>query len=72
MYKIVSRFVEKLLACRIMLKDILTFLGLDYKYDLLITLYIVVLNKSNKSLHKSFLLKKLKINMFKMDVQTFW
>ena len=34
--KIESKFVEKLLKCRIMFKDILTFLGLDYRIDLLI------------------------------------
>ena len=40
--KIVSKFVEKLLKYRIMFKDILTFLGLDYRYDTLISFYFVV------------------------------
>ena len=29
--KIVSKFIERLLLCRMMFKDILTFLGLDYR-----------------------------------------
>ena len=41
--KIVSKFVEKLVKYRIMLKDILTLLGLNNKDDSLITLYFVVL-----------------------------
>ena len=41
--KIVSKFVEKLLTCRIIFKDILTFLGIYYRDDSLITVYIVVL-----------------------------
>ena len=44
--KIVSKFVEKLLEYRIMFKDILTFLGLDYIDDSLITLYFDVLGIS--------------------------
>ena len=40
--KIVSQFVEKLLKYRIMFKDILTFLGIDYRDAPLITLYFVV------------------------------
>ena len=45
--KILSKFVEKLLKLnRIMFKDILTFLGLDYRDDSLITLYFVVLGNS--------------------------
>ena len=35
--KIVSKFVEKLLTCRIMFRDILTFLGLDNRDASLIT-----------------------------------
>ena len=50
MYKsrnnIVSKFVENLLKYRIMFKDILTFLGFDYRDDSLITLYFVVLGIS--------------------------
>ena len=41
--KIVSKYVEKLPKYRIMFKDILTFLGLDYRDASLITLYFVVL-----------------------------
>ena len=41
-YKIVSKFVEKLLNYRIMLKDIFTFLVLDYRDASLITLYFVI------------------------------
>ena len=41
--KIVSKFVEKLLTCRKLFKDILTFVGLDYKDDSLIALTFVVL-----------------------------
>ena len=44
--KIVSKFVEKLLKYRIMFKDIITFLGLDYKDALLIKFYFVVLEIS--------------------------
>ena len=40
--KIESKFIEELLKYRIMFKDILTFLGLDYRDALLITLYFVV------------------------------
>ncbi len=38
-----SKFVEKLIKYRIKVKDILTFLGLDYRDALIITLYFVVL-----------------------------
>ena len=44
MYKIVSKFVAKL----ILFKGILTFLGLDYRDALLITLYLVVIGISIK------------------------
>ena len=44
--KIVSKLIEKLLKYRIMLKDILTFLGLDYIDASLITLYFVDLGIS--------------------------
>ena len=37
-----NKIVEKLLKYRIMFKDILTFLGLDYRNASLITLYFVV------------------------------
>ena len=40
--KIGSKFVEKLLKYRIVFYNILTFLGLDYRDDSLITLYIIV------------------------------
>ena len=41
MYK--SQFVTKLLKYRILFKDILTFLGLDFRDVSLITLYLVVI-----------------------------
>ena len=41
--KNVSKFVEKLNKFRIMFKDILTFLGLEYGVASLIKLYFVVL-----------------------------
>ena len=41
-----SRFIEKLYKYRILFKDILTILGLDYIDALLITLYFVVLGIS--------------------------
>ena len=41
--KILIKFFEKLLKYRIMFKDILTFLGLDYRDASLIILYLVVL-----------------------------
>ena len=41
--KIVSKFVAKLLKYRILFKDILTFLGLDYRVVPLITLCLVVI-----------------------------
>jgi hypothetical protein len=64
----------------ILFKDILTFLGLVYRDASLITLYLVVigisLQKNQKkriiSTYKNLLSKKLKIDMFKMDVRTFW
>ena len=44
--KIVGKFVEKLLKYRIMFKDMLTFLGLDCRAALLITLLFVVIGIS--------------------------
>ena len=41
--QIVSKLIEKLLKYRILIKDILTFLGIDYREASLITLYFVVL-----------------------------
>ena len=41
--KILNKFVEKLQKYRKMFKDIITFLGLDYRDALLITLFFVVL-----------------------------
>ena len=77
--KIVSIFVEKLIKYRIMFKDMLTCLVLDYRDASLISPYFVVLGvsypkiKSIRLYHtKKLLLKKVKINMFKMDIRTFW
>ncbi len=39
--KILSKFVEKLLKYRIMVKDIIMFLGLDYRDASLVTLYLL-------------------------------
>ena len=44
--KILGKLLEKLLKYRIMFKDIITFLGIDYKDAPLITLNIVVLGIS--------------------------
>ena len=44
--KILSKFVEKLLNCRIMFKDILAFVGLDNREVPLITFNFVVLGIS--------------------------
>ena len=44
--KIVSKFVAKLIKYIILFKDIVTFLGLDYRDALLITLYLVVIGIS--------------------------
>ncbi len=44
--KILSKLNEKLLKYRIMFKDIIPFLGLEYKYALLITMNFVVLGIS--------------------------
>ena len=41
-----SKFVAKLLLYGIPFKDILTFLGLDYRIASLITLYLVVIGIS--------------------------
>ena len=41
--KIVSKFLAKLLKYRLLFKDILTFVGLDYRDGLLITLYLDVI-----------------------------
>ena len=46
LYKIVSKFVTKLIKYTILFKDILTFLGLDYRDALLIVLYLVVIGIS--------------------------
>ena len=67
----------KLLKYRIMFKDILTILGLDYRDATLITLYFFCprnQNSKNQINGISMSYKKLKINMFKMDVwtMTFW
>ena len=53
--KILSKFVEKLLKYRIIFKDILTFLELDYRDALPITLYSVdtgITTQSLKSIRK--------------------
>ena len=63
-----------------MVKDILTFLGVDYRVAPHIKLYFVVqgisYQKSDQSdnyfPYKKLLLKKLKIKMFKVDILTFW
>ena len=57
--KIVSKFVAKLLKYRIMFKDILTCLLLDYRDALLLTMYFdfVVLGISNP---KKYIVKKVK------------
>jgi len=60
--------------------DILTFLGLVYRVALLITLYFVVPEINIPKFRSIRLLdhikicckKSKKINMFKMDVRTFW
>ena len=43
---IIRKFVAKLLRYRILFKDILTFLRLDYRDSSLITLYLVVVGIS--------------------------
>ena len=80
MYKSQNKIVSKFIKYWILFKDILTFLELDYGNASLITMYIVVLGiriKKNKTnwitlSHNNLMLKKLKSNMFKMDVWTFW
>ena len=62
-----------------MFKDILTFFGLNYRDATPIKLYFVVpginikKNQINRIIisHKNLLFKKLKINMFRMNVWTF-
>ena len=44
--KIIRKLVAKLLKYRILLKDILTFLGLDYRDASFITLYLIVIGIS--------------------------
>ena len=44
--KIGSKFVSKLLNYRIVFKDMLTFLGFDYRVALLITLCLIVIGMS--------------------------
>ena len=64
--KIIRKFVAKLLKYRILFKDILTFLILDYRDATLIILYLIVIGISNKKnqidrmilSHKNLLLKK--------------
>ena len=45
-YKIVSKFVAKLIKYMLLFKDILTFLGVDYRDALLIILYLFVIGIS--------------------------
>ena len=45
--KIIRKLVAKLLKYRILLKDILTFLGLDYRDASLKILYLIVIGISN-------------------------
>ena len=64
--KNLSNIVEKLLKYRIIFKDVLTFLGLDYRDASLLTLFFVIQyskNQINRIIitHKNFILKKLKI-----------
>ena len=63
----------------VLFKDILTFLGLVYRDASLITLCLVVIGISFQKIRKSdnfkiqkFVVIKLKIDMFKLDVRTFW
>ena len=62
-----------------MFKDIFTFLGLDYRVASVITLHFDVTGINLPKIrligwldHKKFVVKKVKKNMFKMDVRTFW
>ena len=48
--KIIRKFVAKLLKYRILFKDILTFLILDYRDASLIILYLIVIGISNKKI----------------------
>ena len=50
MYKIVSKFVAKLIKYMILFKNILTFLGLGYRDASFITLYPVVIGISIKKI----------------------
>ena len=64
----IRKFVAKLLKYRIMYKDILTFLGLDYRVALLKILYLIVIgikkskNQINRMIlsHKKLFLKSKK------------
>ena len=62
MHKVVSKYVAKLIKYMILVKDILTFLGLHYRDASLITVYLVVIGISIQRIR----------SMFKMDVQTLW
>ena len=57
--KIVSKFVAKLLKFRILFKDILTFLGLEYRDFSLITLYLLVIGISTLIIEKLRFLKRI-------------
>ena len=48
--KIIRKFVAKLLKYRILFKDILTFLILDYRDASLIILYLIVIGISNQKI----------------------
>ena len=48
--KIIRKFVAKLLNYRILFKDILTFLILDYRDASLIILYLIVIGISNQKI----------------------
>ncbi len=43
LYKIISKYVAKLLKYIILFKDLLTFLGIDYGYASFIILYLIVI-----------------------------
>ena len=59
--KLESKFIEKLLKYKLMFKDILSFLCLDYKDASLLTLYFAVLGISIQKIRSIEYLYHLKI-----------
>ena len=59
------KYVAKLLKYKILFKDILTFLGLDYRDASLIIVYLIVIGISTPKIRSIELLHHIKISCYK-------